>query len=151
MSVSKQITLTKNCESVPIVSKNLEPLSENVSSNNNRDGNKRTDIQLSESQNSFINNLSIMQAFTSEENENDTTGKCSLSVSLPNVFYPQENYGISVDLQDWYFDDELQLSLQNDPNMQLITSRCKELEIVNSSLSSSIFDDTGNLVCLRFH
>ena len=146
MSVSKQITLTKNCESVPIVSKNLEPLSENVTSNNNRDGNKRTDIQLSESQNSFINNLSIMQAFTSEENENDTTGKCSLSVSLPNVFYPQENYGISVDLQDWYFDDELKLSLQNDPNMQLISSHDKELDNVASFQSSSIFEDTGKFV-----
>ena len=91
-----------------------------------------------------------MQSFTSKENASHIAEKCSFSVSLPNVFNQQENLRISVDLQDLYFDDELQPSLQNDPNMQLIPSHDNYSEIMTSFQSCSIFDDTGKFVCWRF-
>ena len=146
MSVFQQSTLTKNCQSVPLGPKYPEPLSATVISNTNHDSIKMTDVLLSESKNAFINNVSIMQTFNSEENENDTIDEYTFSLSLPNIFYQKENHEINIDLQDWYFDDEFQTSLQNDPNMQLIASHGKELDSEASFQSSSIFDDTGNFV-----
>ena len=143
------MTLTKNYESVLHGPRYLEQLSSNVTSNSNHNGIKITDIGLSEGKNSSINNFS-MKSFTSKQNESDMAEKYSFSVSLPNVFYQQEDLGISVDLQDWYFDDEIQPSLQNDPNMQLMPSHDNHSEIMTSFQSCSIFDDTGKFVCWRF-
>ena len=146
MSVIQQSTLTKNCQSVPLGPKYSEPLSANDISNTNHDSIKMTDVLLSENRNIFINNFSIMQTFNSEAKANDATDEYTFNLSLPNIFYQKENHEIIIDLQEWYFDDEFQPSLQNDPNMQLISSHGKELDNVASFQSSSIFEDTGKFV-----
>ena len=86
-------------------------------------------------------NISIEKTLSLEKQEQDETNKI-----LDCLPYNYSNYKIhtnDIDLFDWYFDDELQPSLRNDPNMQLISSYSDQFDTKNTSHFSCLLSETG--------